>query len=348
MKCGIVTVYNSENCGSFLQAFALSQTLKNAGHEAFFLRHNFQDHSASIHNYTKILLKTALKGNFCGLKLLRERRHIFQNAIQHLQITEDFDSVDCCILGSDVIWDISVPFFNHHRSFFWGTQFEKTKILSYAAAIGFSDAEELEKCDLIREALNRMNSVSVRDRRSQKLLQPYCGKEIELVCDPTYLPDRTEYDQIAQPSDLKDFLFLYCHAKVLPEYIREIQNFARQEGLKTVTFGNFNHWCDIHLAYNPLLFLSLCNQADYIITDTFHGTVFSTIYEKPFAVLKNQKPKVLDILEICAMSDKMTQCPENISGILHSEFRYDITRKILHRQKENSLHYLANALEGCE
>ena len=57
---------------------------------------------------------------------------------------------------------------------------------------------------------------------------------------------------------------------------------ARAEDLKIVTFGNYNTWCDLNLPYDPLLFLSIYDKADYIITNTFHGTVFSILYHKNF------------------------------------------------------------------
>ena len=79
MKCGIVTVYNSENCGSYLQAYALSKALNNSGHQAVFIRQNFSDHSASRRNYLLKLTKTALRGNMAGVKSVivkRKNRHM--------------------------------------------------------------------------------------------------------------------------------------------------------------------------------------------------------------------------------------------------------------------------------
>lgn len=70
MKCGIVTVYNSENCGSYLQGYALSRVLENNGHQPFFVLQNFSERSASRKNYLKKLAKTVLRGNLAGAKRL--------------------------------------------------------------------------------------------------------------------------------------------------------------------------------------------------------------------------------------------------------------------------------------
>lgn len=350
MKCGIVTVYNSENCGSFLQAYAMSRVLKREGYDVVFIRQNFGDHSASRRNYLKkklkAILKAVIKNDFACVRQPQICRCMFKQAIsEQLQIATTADKMDCYVLGSDIIWDITVPFFRNHMDFFWGTRFGNEKIISYAPSVGFAKEEDMKKCDFIREALGRMSAVSVRDVPSKELLQPYCDREIQIVCDPTYLLDKEAYDVVAKPTDLKNFLFIYCYGKLPSNYKEAIQAFAKEKNLKTVTFGGANPWCDINLAYDPLLFLSIYDKADYIITNTFHGTVFATIYEKRFAVIKNDKPKVLNVLQMCCLSDKMTDGPEDINAILNSNFDYDLTRQKILFEREKGLQYLKTAIE---
>lgn len=345
MKCGIVTVYNSENCGSFLQGYAMAQFLRKNGHEAVMVRQNFADHSASRSKFLKKLAKTVLRGNFAGAKLMVTRRKLFRQAIaQHLQVADNAEGLDCCLLGSDVIWDVTSPFFRKHHSFFWGTQFAEQKVVSYAASVGFAKEKDMQSVGFVKNALQNMAAVSVRDSSSKALLQPYCDKEIYQVCDPTYLIGREDYETIAKPTDLSKFMFFYCYGDLPAEDRKALQAIAKAEGLKTVTFGGNNAWCDIRLPYDPLLFLSIYDKADYIITNTFHGTVFSTIYEKRFAVVKNDKQKVLNVLKMCALSDKMTQTAQDYESILHGPFDYETTREAICRERANSLAYLSEAL----
>lgn len=344
MKCGIVTVYNSENCGSYLQGYAMAQFLKKNGHEAVFIRQNFGDHSASRRNYLIRLTKMILRRKFLGARLMIKRRKLFRQAInQHMHVVKNAEGLDCCLLGSDVIWDVTGGLFRNHHSFFWGTQFP-AKVISYAASIGFSKKEDLEKVDFIRSSLENMAAVSVRDETSQELLKAYCDKEIHLVCDPTYLIGRADYDAIAKPTDLNKFIFLYCYGELPAEDREAIRGIAKAEELNIVSFGADNVWCDICLPFDPLLFLSIYEKADYIITNTFHGTVFSTIYEKRFAVVNNNKQKVLNVLKMCGLSDKMTQTAADYETILHSEFDYEMTQQDIARERMNSLQYLSQAL----
>ena len=344
MKIEIVTVYCSENSGSFLQAYALSRTLKKQGHEVVFIHHSFPDHAASYRNYLILLTKTALKGMFAGVKRLRDRRVAFKQAFaEHLQTVKAYDDVDCFVLGSDVIWDLKKPFFSKHRDLFWGTQFEGKKVISYAASVGFATEEDLDD-EFARAALDKMAHIAVRDEFTRNLLQPYTSKELEIVCDPTYLLNREDFDAIAKPIDLEKFIFIYCYGKLSSAEKLEILEFARKKGLKTVTYGNLNEWCDISLPYDPVQFLSLYAKADYIITNTFHGTVFATIYEKRFAVLRNDKPKVLNALKLCKLSDKMASKPEDVPQILESDFEYTEIRNVLSAERENGMRYLEKAI----
>ena len=345
MRCGIVTVYNSENCGSFLQAYALSQYLKKNGKDAVVVRQGFRGHSSTLPVYLTQAAKLLLRRNFSGLKRLAQRRQLFKEACEKsFVIVDPAEDLDCYILGSDVIWDLTVPYFHNNYPFFWGTQFQHKKVISYAASLGFAKQKELEKASFVRNALENMASVSVRDVTSKQLLDPYCDKKIELVCDPTYLIERADYDVIAKPTDLENFIFLYCYEELSLEDRTVIQEIAKREGLKTVTFGNRNTWCDMNLAYDPLLFLSIYGKAEYIITDTFHGTVFATIYEKRFAVVNNGKQKILNALAMCGLSDKMTKASEDYVCILHSNFDYAVTREHIQRERMNSMRYLYEAL----
>lgn len=342
MRCGIITVYDSLNCGSYLQAYALRKAVADLGKESCVIQRASWDVARSY-------IKKVKKYIYCALKRDRINNKVYKNfecGYPMLSLAPCRAKVPVYIMGSDTIWDVSTPFFGSRWKFFWGAQFKNAKLISYAPSVGFSKQADIERCSFIRAALQNMSAVSVRDQNSKDLLQPYCDKEISIVCDPTYLLDRSEYDAIAKPTKLEKFLFIYYYGKMPADYQKAIQDYCKANALKTVTFGPANPWCDISLAYDPLLFLSIYQKADYIVTNTFHGTVFATIYEKRFAVTKNDKPKVLDVLKMCALSDKMTDTAEDISTILNSAFNYDVTRQNILREREKGLEYLKKAIEG--
>ncbi len=343
MKIGIVTVYNSMNCGSFLQAYALASTLEQEGHEAVCVHHSFPDHSAYFPRYCKNVLAAALRGRFSAAKRLTQRRKAFHQAVRLLRVEKNPRDVSCYLLGSDTVWDLSYPFFRNHRDFFWGCAFEDARVISYAPSMGYTRQEHMD-VPFVTAALKRMSAVSVRDQYAKALLQPHCDAPIQLVSDPTILLTRADFNKIAKPTELENFLFLYHYGKVSQPYQTAIRSYARERGLQIVAMGDANPWCDVNVPYDPLLFLSLFDKAESVVTNTFHGTVFSNIYEKKFTVIHNEKPKILDFLVLCQMSDKMTQTPEDLSKILQSAFRYEITREVLAQERAKGIAYLTKGL----
>lgn len=346
MKCGIVTVYSSENCGSFLQAYALAHALEQKGHEAAVVKHAFQDHAGASRRYCKNVALLMLRGRFSAARKLVQRRKAFRQAIGKLKVVPLSDKMDCYFFGSDTIWDLSVPFFRNHRDFFWGASFEKARLISYAPSMGATRQIAGEQGGFVSKALNHLDHISVRDHAEKELLQPYSEKPISVVCDPTLLLKQSDYQVMEKPSDLRDFVFIYYYGKMPQDYIREIQTFAKEKGLKTVIFGNGNDWCDRSVAYDPLLFLSLYRDAAYVVTNTFHGTVFSHIYGKKFAVIKNEKPKVVGFLKQCQTSDKMTETAADLRNILESEYDYETIGTLLAQARDQGLDYLEETLRG--
>lgn len=345
MAVGIITIYKSVNCGSYLQAYALAKALEKLEMEGKFIEYKFSDHVSAKPQMLKSIFKMLLKGDFKGIRLLLDRIASFKRSVEILDVIKPQENIDCCIIGSDTLWDVSREIFYKNYSFFWGMDLKNTKVISYAPSVGFAKEKDIEKCSFIQEALQKMHAVGVRDNISKSLLQPYCDKEIQVLCDPTYLIERDDYDAIALKTDLKDFLFIYYYGKMPADYKESIKRFAKEKNLKTIVFGNTNQWCDISLAYDPFLFLSLYAKADYIITNTFHGTVFATIYEKRFAVTKNDKPKIIDVLDMCGLSDKMADSAENIQEILSSDFDYNVVRSNILKERKKGFDYLTEVFE---
>lgn len=345
MAVGIITIYKSVNCGSYLQAYALAKALEKLEMEGKFIEYKFSDHVSAKPQMLKSIFKMLLKGDFKGIRLLLDRIASFNRSVEILDVIKPQENIDCCIIGSDTLWDVSREIFYKNYSFFWGMDLKNTKVISYAPSVGFAKEKDIERCSFIQEALQKMHAVGVRDNISKSLLQPYCDKEIRVLCDPTYLIERDDYDAIALKTDLKDFLFIYYYGKMPADYKESIKRFAKEKNLKTIVFGNTNQWCDISLAYDPFLFLSLYAKADYIITNTFHGTVFATIYEKRFAVTKNDKPKIIDVLDMCGLSDKMADSAENIQDILSSDFDYNVVRSNILKERKKGFNFLTEVFE---
>ena len=344
MNYGVVTVYNSQNCGSYLQAYALTEYLCANGKQAACVSHNFADRGNSVLKTLRFIAINMLRGRVASALRPIQQNQAFKRAYRKLKIEKQVDSVDCMVLGSDTVWDVATPYFKNHHDFFWGTAFPGKRIISYAPSIGYAKKEHLDACPWIADALKSMEKVSVRDTGALELLQPLCDKEISLVCDPTFLLDQEQYMQIATEVKEDNFIFLYYYGHMPEEDVKQLKELAARENLKIITFGSSNRWCGNNEPYDPLRFLGLYSKAKYVITNTFHGAVFAHIFRKKFAVLHSEKPKVIDLLARMGTSDKSTCGGRKVADILASDFDYEMIGKNIEKERETGMSYLKDVL----
>jgi polysaccharide pyruvyl transferase WcaK-like protein len=339
-------VYKSDNCGSFLQAFALSESLQQLGHEVVFIKRMDLDRRDSFQNYLKQIGLTFFKGKLNQILLIRQKRRAFHSARRNFRLEWPNNSVDCYILGSDTIWDTSIAYFYRHRDSFWGLSFKGRRVVSYAPSVGFSNSKDYQKCAFIRQALNDMASISVRDVHSCKLLSSFTDKKINVICDPTLLLLKEEYEKMAINLNLGKFIFLYYFGKLGEQSVRELQSFAATEGARIITFGTGNNWSDMQIPYDPFTFLSCYVHATYIVTNTFHGTLFAHLLEKRFVSMGSNKQKVRDFMQHYGMEDKLLKEGQSISDVLRSEFNFLETNRIISAERQKGFEYLRTVVSS--
>ena len=344
MKCAIVTVYNSPNCGSYLQAYALSKKVEQLGHDSSLVEHHFCDQSSSSLSRMKKTVKLLLKGRFSALRLYEAKNQAFKKAVSKLTVKRRNEDADCYILGSDTVWDLAVKYFYNHRSFFWGLDFNKGKVISYAASLGYAK-EDVAHCDMVPKALQNMEAISVREDSARAILQPYTDKEIAVVCDPTLLLSTEDYAELMPTVSYRDYILIYHYGKMPAEYISAIRKIAEKENLQVISIGEMNDWCDVCLPHDPGLFLSMYQNATYVVTGTFHGTVFSHIFERRFAVIDSTKNKVIDFLKKHGTLDIIAASSDLLETVLHSDFDYAAVRKVIVQERAEGEAYLKNSIK---
>lgn len=347
MKCGIVTVYNSENCGSFLQAYALMKSVESLGHEAYFPEHSFYDHSVSYFNVAKTYFKLLLKLNFKSIRLTRKRRKNYKRALKVFNLCKQNAKLDCYFFGSDVIWDLSSSYFKNHADFFWGYRFKDVKKIAYATSIGFAQQEHIDKNQWIASALKDYAAIGIRDGQTKNCLQPLTDIEMKTVCDPTLLLKVEDYKKIAAPVEYDNYILTYYYGKMEESGVNILKQIAKEEDLKIIslTYSRDVPWADVVEAFDPLRFLSFCKNAKYIITNSFHGTVFSNIFSKKFVCFHvKHTQKTTDFLKKYKMEDKETDDSNEIKAILHSNYDYETTQELIEETRDKGIDFIKNAL----
>jgi polysaccharide pyruvyl transferase WcaK-like protein len=281
--------------------------------------------------------------------VFRLKQHYnFKNAHNYftvLKFENCIKNIDCCVIGSDTLWDVTAEYYKKHHDVFCGSSFQENRYFTYAVSAGNSTEEDFSLINNPFSFLKSAFAVSVRDVSSKKLVRFFAKRDAKIVCDPTFLSSRTIYGEIEKSIRIRRYLLLYYFGRIDKDLKEEIVLFSRKKKLKIVSFGEYRRWCDVSIPYDPFYFLSYYHHSDFVITNTFHGSIFSLIYEKPFVSLAAKKNKVMELLEEFGLSYRNTNRALNIKDIL--EYKEDpilISSKI-NEISDSSMRYILKCLE---
>lgn len=344
MRICIFTVYNSENCGSYWQARALQDYCKKKGHEVFFM---FRDSKGTSHDKKKLIeycIKACLKLRFTRIPRYIHKYASFESAISDFSVINEIDdSIDVCLFGSDTIWEITDEYFHEHQKEYWGGVSGNSARISYAPSVGNATREDFQDQKKLVGYLKQFSSISVRDQNSKECLEIISDIPVQVVCDPTWLFDMSYYNQFTKKPEYKPYLLVYCFGVLSKELQNEIHGYASKHGLRIVSFGESFDKCEKKLPFDPYLFVSYYRYADAVFTNTFHGTLFSVMFEKPFAVETRGKTKVLEVLEQIGASDRKYQ-NNKLEEVYCRPIDYTSLRKQLFILRKKSCEYLDNSI----
>ena len=349
MKICIVTVYNSINSGSFWQAKALGKVFENLGAEVVYLkRKNSIDSSSSIINQIIFILKKLLKHGFseaikaCQMFLDFKKEQASFNILANKD--KFFNDIDLFVLGSDTIWNLDSGYFSKNYRIYFGEIFKNKDVISYAASIANTSIETIKKYKDIPTMLDNLKGISVRDENTYKMVKELSQNNVQLVCDPTLLLTKQDYIKLNSTSkEEKKYIFLYLFSRLSNSQVDNIKKFAEKNNLKIIGGTNNEKYCDECIVNNPNNFLNYMIYADYVITDTFHGTIFSTNLEKNFVVINRNKQKVNNFLKMVKLDDRLVN-EENISKKFDTSIDYSYCNRKIKEFRKESLKFIKEYL----
>lgn len=314
MKIGIMTFWWSEdNYGQLLQCYALQKYLRVLGHEAFLIRY-FPDNDIPrqktpiIKKFYKVFNPKKLY-NFIQAKIKRKKleyerttnnrhfdsfrqKYISQTSVLYSTLKElraNPPQADVYIVGSDQVWNYYCQFKNTLHAYFLDFGSDCTRRLSYAASWGRTSISDDEISE-ITPLLKRFDYVSVREGSGIELCKKCGFDSAEWVCDPTLLLSAETYRKLYNENSIrkiaKKYLLLYMLGNKCDFDIKNVYNFAMLKNLEVV-FVTGNDLINSNTKYFATIpeWLYLVDNAEYVITNSFHCGVFSTIFHKQFGIV---------------------------------------------------------------
>ena len=345
MKLSIVTVYQSYNCGSFWQAFALQKALTEQGHDVTFLKNKF---ATDAHLWFRLLqaAKYLCTGKTKRAKHVLKVYDNFRKARKTQAVVSFAASADAVIYGSDTIWNIDDPYFRKNWKRFFGEDYSGTKV-AYGASIGSTAVKDLLSRKELCEAVSSFGSIAVRDRITCEFVKACCGddRQVSFVVDPTMLLHRDTYEQFVKPVDQHGYILFYHFGYIAENVKKQVRTFANETGRKIVVFGEDLGWADTYVSNDPFLMMSYYKHADYVITNTFHGNIFSIIFNKQFISFGKEKQKVCALLEQFGLSERLTDPQAQLAPLFAQTIDFTYANEKREELRQTSLEFLQQQIE---
>lgn len=328
-KVGIITFHNSYNCGSMLESYAIQQSLLEKGNDVEII--NFS--SAGQRELYDVFSKNkSLKDMIKNFLIIPAKKRISVNNEKYEEfkrknflLSEDFNEMgqlsdskyDVVVAGSDQIWNITIADYDDAYFLPW---VKSAKKVAYAPSFGSKNIMKYSKnVRKYEDFLNSFDALSIRENNGKKWIKDICGKDVNVLIDPTLLLDSSKYDLIIDDSFKPQgkYIFFYC-----PSFNRKICRFVKKisdkYNLPVITWSTKSYFYKFVKTFGfklvpyetPSLYLSLIKNAELVITTSYHGTIFSTIYRKKFITVKNGEmygddDRVMTLLNQIGMENRL-------------------------------------------
>lgn len=362
-KIGVITYHRAVNYGAVLQAYALQQFIRQKGFDCQIIDYRCEQiekeqnilklSSNSIKRNISAIVNAPIKAaRKRAFEHFRKKHFILGTQYTCSNISDSNERYSKFIFGSDQIWNNSLN--GNDFTFLGDFVSDKTKKFSYAASFGKTEIPAT-LCERYKEELSRFNKIAVRETSGQSLVHKMTGISSEVVVDPVFLLKKEQWKRLVPGNTSKGkYIFLYHLQGNNTKLMKYAEYLSRQTGLKII---EFQAWAKIRkrnvnprFGDSPEEFLDWICNAEYVVTDSFHCTAFSIIFEKNFwARIDPQKgekeSRVGNLLHNIGLQTRIL--PEKIS-----EWEYTVApdfseaRVNLENQINKSIKYIDSVLES--
>ena len=381
-KIAVVTGYHIKNYGSALQAFATQRVLDNMNIQNECIKYvKKKDINQLLRIFNIPLLKTKLKETKKKIyakkypdtlgKNFKIRNKIFDDFVSknfrvskeyfgYESLKEGINDYDAVLLGSDQVWN-PLNFGSHYYTL----EFVPDSIpkITYAPSFGVSKIPRTQRKATINY-LKLIEYISVREKKGQEIIKELTGRDVPVVLDPTLLLDIEEWKEIYNKEKIVKDKYILCYFLGTNQKHREFAKKSKEKtGYKIITLPFMDEIVkeDFEFAdeklYNvgPSEFLNLIDNAEFVCTDSFHGTVFSVLNHKKFFIFNryddskkvSTNSRISSLLSLLGLEERLCNSIESAENIVNNEISYSEVDEKLKKLKQDSMSYLENSIKAA-
>lgn len=362
---GILSMQRVINYGSFLQAYALKQLLlQNGANKVYFIDiekgrelpgyeySKQQPYLAKLKRAFSIFLNGRLFQKIRDGRFVRKLYKSIRDNFPILELDEELPKeFDLVVIGSDEVFNCCQPSPWGYTLQLYGKVPNAKEVISYAGSFGHTCYEQLVKLRIdkeIGETMKTLSAISVRDQNSYDIVEKITGIKAEFHLDPVLIYGYER--EIAQSciSYPMKYMIVYSYQGRINDRreIGEIVSFAKAQNLKLISVFCRYDWCDeAIIPETPFDVLGWFKGAEYVVTDTFHGTIFSIITRRKFVTLirNTNSQKLSSLLEGFGLKNHIVWDVENMKKSISQSIDYDEVECRLSIQRAKTQKYLLKA-----
>lgn len=374
-KIGIVTAHTGYNYGTYLQAYAMKKFLSQLGYDAQLVWQktigpagrdvrinkilvmltrmimNYRFLSGTVEGYTKNL---AAEPSEKSKKMFDDFSANFLcvneyslNGLKRFARSRDVAAVIC---GSDQIWSAS----SMYPDPLYYLQFvPEKKRIAYAPSFGKSEVPDYNK-KRIKKFLEKIPQISVRETAGVKIVKELTGKDVEVVPDPTLIVDWSEW----QDNQKENFLLVYFLDEPMDYVVKDIKKISSELNLRIkVVLTEHNGYSNLGQYEfedaGPKEFVEMISKAQFVCTDSFHGTIFSILcktdfytYPRNYGKVQSQGSRIETLLDHYELQRRLRdKCEEYVDT--DSKIDFGRCAEIRKKDFEKAMRYMNDALENA-
>ena len=346
----ISTLHFYNNFGSVLQAYALKTVLEKLKNHVSIMPYKpdipqyqyFQSEKLNLKYEEKVQKFDAFRKRYLGIEEASGTR------------VQDWQTYDAYVVGSDIVW--GKEFSGLDPVYFLQFAPDESTKIAYAASTILLESGQTENDEVFSERLPFFDAIAVRETSSVEKIQSFVSNKVVDVLDPTLLLTKEDYvalevetaEMYEKPYMLSYFL---THDPAVVDYTNMI---AEKLGLRVIHYFAdypdrvFNSDAGCFAFAGPGEFLGYVKNAQFIFTNSFHGTCFSMIYRKPFRTYTANRAIISRVKDMVRKLDMGNQCFENFHNLSEVSLNIDYTQfeDRLKEQQVKSIGFLEGALKG--
>lgn len=374
-KVWIITRRAGHNFGSSLQAYALQHTVEKLGFKNEIINYDEYYHNIKwrIRPFINDCLFRVMHLIPALSKLIAKNKYkwLFDRNTQQVKF-EDFErdnltltkkeyktskaigraakDCDICICGSDQIWS---PLLFDPTLFLDFCDKDRTKTVAYAPSFGINTIEQNR--DQIKNLIESIHFISVREETGSDIIKELTHRDAPVVLDPTLLLDRKDWSKIASHADTGNIPYILCYflggAYIPYQFIEDLKNQTGYRIINICTYRTLNSIQGECISdASPAEFITYIANAAYVCTDSFHGTIFSILFERQFFTFErfgnekeNQNSRIYTLLKACQVPNRLIPY-DSIPSANFPVINFELLKINLENARAGSIKYLETAL----